>query len=108
MFEIIDDKIRITKGDSAKLTVTLDNYTMASGDTLTMSVRQKPTSAVLMAVTSSTNVITLTPTDTKKLIVGQCCYDIELKTAGGDVYTVVGVRDGVYIANMTVYPEITV
>lgn len=112
MFEVKNKRIKITKGDSAKLNVYLcdadgKEYNMTEGDTLTLTVRKRPNTEVLMQIVSTDNVITMTPDDTKRLIVGGCCYDVELKTAAGDVYTVAGLQDEITMNNMTVYPEIT-
>lgn len=111
MFYIQGDKIVITKGDSAALRVKLSNvngepYEMKTGDTLTMTVRQAPGREVLMEVVSQTEVIEMPPTLTKNLIVGQCCYDVELRT-GDNVYTVIGIKNSSLTSNMTVLPEIT-
>lgn len=111
MFEINNGNIKITKGDSAALKVLLttgngEAYTMDSGDVLTLTVKKKPENGVMMKVTSDTEVIKLTPADTKALEVGNCCFDIELKTKSGDVFTVVGLKER-FATNMTVLPKIT-
>lgn len=112
MLEIKNKMIKITKGDSAKLSVALtmgdgQTYEMKTGDMLTFTVRKRPDSDVLFQVTSNTNELTFTPNDTKKLEVGNCCFDIQLTTASSDVFTVVGLTDNASY-NMVVYPEITV
>ena len=111
MFEIKNNFIKITKGDSAKINVNLCNpdgspYTMSSGDKLKMSVRKKIGSQTLIEVESTDNAIRLTPSITSNLIIGQCVYDIELQTAGGDVFTVVGLHDN-STYNMYVIAEVT-
>lgn len=111
MFEIKGNVIKITKGDSAVLDIALTDetgqpYEMSSGDRLVITVRLKPGSDILLTTESSTNTLTLTPAMTRNLIVGPCCYDIELRKAGGQIYTVVGMD--VYVgSNMIVLPEIT-
>ncbi len=108
MFSIDNEmNITITKGDSAVIRVEFENYTMASGDTLTFTARRRVGSAVLMSATSSTQDITLTATNTKNLEVGCCVYDIELHTSDGGVYTVVGVDNVLGYSNMAVLPEVT-
>lgn len=111
MFEIKNNFIKITKGDSAKINVNLCNpdgspYTMSSGDKLKMSVRKKIDSPKLIEVESTDKAIRLTPSITSNLIIGQCVYDIELQTAGGDVFTVVGLPDN-STYNMYVIAEVT-
>lgn len=112
MFEIKNNVMMITKGDSAKIAVGLTQadgevYSMQPGDTLTMTVRKKPKGPVLFSVVSDVPLIKLTPEETKKLVPGKCCFDIELKTSDGDVYTVVGIRSNETDGNLIVYPEIT-
>lgn len=111
MFEIKNNVIKMTRGDSASLTVALkkkdgSEYVMQSGDTLTMTVRRIIGSSILMQVISETNTIYISPVDSKKLLVGSCVYDIELKTVSGDVFTVVGLGENV-TKNMIVCAEVT-
>ena len=111
MFEVKNKMIKMTKGDSASLKVDLkksngSSYTMQSGDTLTMTVRKSVKSEVLMQVISDKSTIYISPSDSKKLTVGNCVYDIELKTASGDVFTIIGLDDS-GAKNMTVYAEVT-
>lgn len=111
MFEVKNGVIKITKGDSAALGVSLkttsgEPYEMQEGDTLTLTVRKNPKTSPLMSITSDTDVITFTPEDTNKLVVGNCCFDIELTTADDNVFTVVGLTDKI-TTNMIVYPEVT-
>lgn len=70
MFECSNGKIKITRGDSAALKVLLtmgngETYAMDSGDVLTLTVKKRPEDGVMMKVTSDTEVIKLTPADTK-------------------------------------------
>ena len=112
MFEIKKGVIKITRGDAVSLRVNLRNrttateYTMQENDTLIMTVRKSAKSDVLMQVRSSTEVLYISSNDSKKLTVGSCVYDIELKTASGEVFTVVGLDDSGN-KNMIVYAEVT-
>lgn len=111
MLEIYNNMIRVTRGDTIDLSVSLKHhdgspYVMQTGDTLTFTVRKQYDGDVLLQAVSSTNTISVTPEQSKNLEVGDCCYDIELKTGGGGVYTVAGVND--YLrSNMRVWPEVT-
>lgn len=112
MLEIKNDVIKITKGDTAAIRVELTHvngtsYEMQEGDKLTLTVRKKPSSGIMLSAESSTNVIEMTANMTKLLEVGACCYDIQLETASGEIYTVVGLRDN-QLSNMVVWSEITV
>ena len=111
MFEIKDKVIKMTRGDSASLRVDLERsngseYVMNEGDTLTMTVRKVIGSAILMQIVSDTNIIYISHSDSKNLVVGSCVYDIELRTASGDVFTVVGLGENV-TKNMIVCAEVT-
>lgn len=111
MFEARNSQIKITRGDSASLKVMLkmsngDPYEMASGDTLTLTVRRRPGDTKLAEITSSTDTLAIAPADTKDLEAGLYCFDIQLTTSGGDIFTVVGMNTGT-LTNFTVLPEIT-
>lgn len=111
MFSIKDNVIKITRGDSASLKVDMiqsdgTNYVMSEGDTLTMTVRKVIGSSILMQIVSETDTIYISPSDSKKLIVGSCVYDIELKTASQDIFTIIGLDENV-TKNMIVCAEVT-
>lgn len=111
MFEIKDNIIKLTKGDSAVIRVEIvfengDPYVMGTGDVLRFTVRKKPTSDILLQVESSTNIINIPHSQTQNLEPGSCCYDIELTTASGEVFTVVGLSDN-WATNMIVLSEVT-
>lgn len=111
MLEVKGNQIKLTKGDTACLHVDLRNadgsaYTMGSGDTLTMTVRKRPGSAILLQQVSTGTEIHLSSSKTAGLEVGSCCYDIELHTAAGGVYTVVGLNENA-VGNMIVMEEVT-
>lgn len=113
MFETFNNIIRITKGDTATLEVALKYtdgtpYTMKATDKLTLTVRKKPghPEVIFAIVTTGNNIIELPHSETTKLPVGTCCYDVQLDTADGGVFTVVGLTDRINV-NMIVYPEIT-
>ena len=110
-----DNRSQITRGDSAYITVNLTGldgnpYDMVSGDMLALTVRKKAedTSPVLLQATSDTNTIALKPAQTAQMEPGGYSYDIQLTTAAGDVFTVVGaIRQNVYFGNFIVLPEVT-
>lgn len=111
MFEIRNNCIKITKGDTAQFDVNIGYingvpYVMQPGDTLRMTVRKRIGSAVLLEVESTTNRITLPHEKTVNLVKGNCVYDIELKTSAGEVYTVIGLTDN-STYNMYVVGEVT-
>lgn len=102
----------ITKGDSGSFFVKLtkksdgSEYVLKDGDKIVMTVRRRPRFPVLMSVTSTENEVKLRPADTKRLEPGWCVYDIEVNTAEGETYTIVGIKDD-NDKNFMVYPEVT-
>lgn len=93
-----DKTIRLTRGDTAYLTVTLSNnqpstsYVMDENDVLTFSVKRKPKTDVDCLVQKSikgSNMFHIEPEDTKSLSFGKYKYDVQLTTASGDIYTVI-------------------
>lgn len=111
MFNIENNIIKITKGDSASIHVDLINeggveYIMEEGDTLTFTVRKMIGSPVLAKIVSHDNTIDITPTVSKEFEVGSCVYDIQLRTTADDVFTIVGLENMSQV-NMYVMPEVT-
>lgn len=91
-------KIQLTRGDTARLNVSIkdttldEEYRIAEDDELTLTVKktvlsQEPT--VQKTVTGSSS-FTIDPADTAGLPYGAYMYDVQLTTADGDVYTVIG------------------
>lgn len=113
MLEISNGIIKFTKGDTVAFEVELKNadgklYEMQSGDTLTMTVKKSINSGSPdISVTSTTTKLKILPVSTKMLEPGKYCYDVELTTADGNVYTIVGIRkENEY--NLVVFPEVTI
>jgi len=96
---ILDDKtIRLTRGDTAYLTIPLFNdstqsdYEMSANDVLTFSVKRKPKTDIdclIQKIIHGSNTFHIEPGDTKDMSFGKYRYDVQLTTAGGDVYTVI-------------------
>ena len=94
----IDDKtIKLTRGDTARLTVPIINlanngeYTMESGDILYFTVKKtaKDSDFLFQKSITGSNSIHIRPEDTADLSFGKYKYDVQLTTATGDVYTVI-------------------
>ena len=94
----IDDKtIKLTRGDTARLTVPIINlanngeYTMESGDILYFTVKKtaKDSDFLFQKSVTGSNSIHIRPEDTVTLSFGKYKYDVQLTTATGDVYTVI-------------------
>lgn len=111
MFEIKNNIIKITKGDSATLNIDLKNndgkpYIMSEGDTLTLTVKKDlKNPSYLMKVVSNTTQMEFDREQTKNLVVGGLYYDIQLDTHDSKTYTVVGVTSNSF--NFFVYSEVT-
>lgn len=89
--------IRLTRGDTAKLTVPIENdldnssYVMDEQDTLTFTIKKsvKDNDNLVQKVVTGSNNFHIKPEDTNSLPFGKYVYDVQLTTAGGDVYTVI-------------------
>lgn len=102
MFHLNGTNIKLTRGDSATLSVSLDGYEMQDGDALTLSCKVDPSKEeYLFQLTAVDNAFTFTPETTAELPFGAYRYDIQLDTAAGEVYTVIPV------SSFTVMEEIT-
>lgn len=100
MLKITDTQIKLTKGDTAYLTVPLTHtvngtkqaYTMQPTDTLTLTVSKSvndDTTRQFQKVLTGTNQFKIEPSDTRSVPLGKYHYDIQLDTASGDVFTVI-------------------
>lgn len=102
MFYLNGTNIKLTRGDSAMLSVTLDGYEMQDGDTLTLSVKVDPSKTeYLLQLTAEDMTFTFLPETTAGLAFGAYRYDIQLTTAAGEVYTVIPV------SSFTIMEEVT-
>lgn len=92
-----DGTIRLTRGDTARFTVAITNetnaneYVMQPGDTLAFTIRKNvnDNEPLLQKVLTGTNTFHIEPKDTATFQFGDYKYDVQLTTAGGDVYTVI-------------------
>mgnify|MGYP003429659358 FL=1 len=95
MLVITDDEVILTRGDSADINVKItdangDIYTPAEGDVIKFTLKKNcETSDIIIQKTLVNSVISLQPADTKDLPYGTYYFDVQLTTAGADVYTVV-------------------
>lgn len=94
MFRIENNKIYLTKGDNAELSIKVydrdgKEYRVSEEDTLTLTVKKTATSAVCIQKAAVDGVFSFTPSDTGSLALGLYLYDIQLLTRTGKVYTVV-------------------
>ena len=95
-----NDTIHLTRGDTARLTVDLDiefedgtkqPYSVQNDDVLTLSVkkRKKDFKPCIEKVVKGSADFHIKPEDTADLDFGSYVYDVEIRTAEGDVYTVI-------------------
>lgn len=97
-----DGKIRLTRGDTARFVVDIamldidgnatgDSYIPTSEDTLTFTVKRSANleEYLLQKTIKGATSFLIEPEDTKDLRFGSYVYDVELKLANGEVYTVV-------------------
>lgn len=99
--------ISITKGDTAKIEVSLKQYDgkeykPADGDVLTFAVKKTYDRDILIRkeIPPDTRALVLEPMDTKCLEVGKYIYDMELKTSSGEVDTFIN------CATFQILPEV--
>lgn len=92
-----DNKIQLTRGDTARFEVGVKNevddseYELEDGDILRFTVKKSSedeNSLIQKKITSGT-LIHIEPEDTKSLPCGKYTYDVELTTKNGDVYTII-------------------
>ena len=92
-----DGTIRLTRGDTARLTIPIinstsnDEYVMQSGDVLFFTVNKsaKDTNYLFQKESTGANAIHIKPEDTDNRSFGKYKYDVQLTTVSGDVYTII-------------------
>ena len=101
MIFINGNNISLTRGDSAWLDVPIKDvvsggmYTVKDDDELTLTVRVNvkrtadDTNCLFAKTIKGESTFHISPADTAELGYGEYHYDVELKTADGDRYTVV-------------------
>ena len=103
MLKISNTKIFITRGDSAYIDINISNpdgskYELQDGDSIQCQVRTAANTGMLLINASTDNeklyvdddgavVWHISPEDTRGLDIGTYCYDVQLTTAVGDVFT---------------------
>lgn len=95
MFKIRNNKIYITRGDSAVLSLDItdadgNSYTPAGNDSLLFTVKvDTATSSHLIQKSITGGKVTLDPVDTESLPYGDYVYDVQLRMADGYVDTII-------------------
>ena len=97
MLYINGNEIRLTRGDTAYLTVPIINeatgeeYVMAKDDILTFSMKRNINDprACLQKVCVGSNEFHIAPKDTAGFEFAKYKYDVQLSLANGDIYTVI-------------------
>jgi hypothetical protein len=96
MFAITNKTIRMTRGDTARISLTIkdkdgNTYTPSARDTVIFSVkRYLYDTAYLFQKTVADGVIIINPDDTVGLEVGgPYYYDVQITLSGGDVNTII-------------------
>lgn len=93
-----DGTIRLTRGDTARLSVYINNnlndteYSISETDELTFTVKktEKDKTPYITKTITGSNLFHIKPEDTANLQFGNYKYDVQLTTGSGDVYTVIG------------------
>lgn len=92
-----DNTIRLTRGDTARLSVDVTNfpsgeeYVITDSDTLTLTIkkRESDTQHLVQKVIRGQNCFHIEPSDTKDMVFGKYRYDVQLSTSSGDIYTII-------------------
>lgn len=110
MLEINGSTIKLTRGDTAHLSVNVantatgENYELKSDDLMFLTIRRKHYEKMPVLVQKKligSNDFTILPEDTKSMDAGTYCYDVELRTGDDEVYTVIQCSDFVLLPEVT-------
>lgn len=93
-----DRTIRLTRGDTARLNVTIKTnvsqgvYEVKPEDILVLTVKKsvRDVEPAVQVINTGSSVFHIKPEDTNNLAFGKYLYDVQITTSTGDVYTVIG------------------
>lgn len=92
-----DGDISLTRGDTAYISLNLTNngepYEFKDGDTVTFTVKEnydEEENYLFQKVVAAGDTIVIEPIDTKPYEYGRYIYDVQVNTAVGEVFTVIG------------------
>lgn len=96
MLHINGTSIRLTRGDTAYLTVDISytssgkEYILESNDTLTLTIVDRVSKQVVFDKTASgSNRFKISSSDTANIMCGKYIYDVQLKKQNGDICTII-------------------
>lgn len=106
MYRVVNNNISIIRGDSATITLSVtdangDPYVILPTDTVTMMVRQTPTSEVVMSKTFTDATLSIAPADTSSLACGTYVYDVQLVHEDGWTDTIIPVHQFIVLPEVT-------
>lgn len=106
MYRVVNNNISIIRGDSATITLSVTDaqgepYTILPTDTVTMMVRQTPTSEVVMSKTFTDGTLNIAPADTSNLPCGNYVYDVQLVHEDGWTDTIIPVHQFIVLPEVT-------
>lgn len=97
MLDINDNRIKMTRGDTARFIIDITNsvndslYEISPDDELTLTVKKtiNDNDFLIQKKIIGDNQFYIKPEDTAQLPYGQYKYDVQLTTVSGDVYTII-------------------
>lgn len=106
MYRVVNNNISIIRGDSATITLSVTDangepYVILPTDSVTMMVRQTPTSEVVMSKTFTDGTLNIAPADTSSLPCGNYVYDVQLVHEDGWTDTIIPVHQFVVLPEVT-------
>lgn len=106
MYRVVNNNISIIRGDSATITLSVTDaqgepYTILPTDSVTMMVRQTPTSEAVISKTFTDATLTIAPADTSALPCGTYVYDVQLVHEDGWTDTIIPVHQFIILQEVT-------
>ena len=103
----INNKIKMVRGDTACIEITLDNHKLVPGDQVKFTVKQSMTAqepSIMKTVTefteNGTAMIVLLEEDTMNLVAADYLYEIEVRLADGTIDTIITATQFKLIADL--------
>lgn len=103
----VNNKIKMVRGDTAVIEISLDNHTLVKGDQVKFTVKQSMSAqepSILKVITefteNGTAMIVLLEEDTMNLVAADYLYEIEVRLKDGTIDTIITATQFKLIADL--------
>ena len=104
MFNVSNNNISLTRGDTVILNLDIQNYELQDSDDVVLTVKKNvntPTIILQKKLDFENMRFVIKPDDTSKIPYGTYKYDVQITTSEGNVYTIITPHDFILDGEIT-------